>query len=117
MNLDPSEYAPVVLSCHKLHSTTLSVATSGPSPTFCCEARRQGRDTTTWCVSPCPHFNSGRNAPKLVSRAIKASAGMSDFLGTKWQNPALEHVLVPPEQTFAVKFWKHTFIPPWGGMT
>jgi hypothetical protein len=104
MNLDPLEFAHVVLLCLRLHNTTLSVANSGPSPTFCCEARRVGRDTTPWCVSPCPHFNSVRNEPKLVSRAIRASIGISDFFGIKWQNPSLEGLLAPPEQPLAVKF-------------
>jgi hypothetical protein len=76
--LTTSEFAHVVLLCTMLHSTTLSIANPGPSPTFCCEARRGGRDTTPWCVSPCPHFKSGHNEPKLVSRAIRASAGISD---------------------------------------
>jgi hypothetical protein len=46
MNLAPSEFAHVVLLCLRLHNTTLAVANSGPSPTFCCEARREGPDTT-----------------------------------------------------------------------
>jgi hypothetical protein len=116
MNLDPSEFAHVVLSCIRLHNTTLPVANPGLSPTFCCEARRGGRDTTPRCVYPCPHFNSVRNEPKLVSSAIRASTGTYDFFGSKRQKPFLEHVLAPPEQPLVVKFWKHTFLPPWGGM-
>ena len=104
MNLDPPELTHAVLLCLKLHNTTLSVANPGPSTTFCCEARREERDTTPRCVSPCLHFNSDRNAPKVVSRAVKASVGMSDFFGTKWQNPVLKHVATPPEQPLAVKF-------------
>jgi hypothetical protein len=116
MNLDPSDFAHVVLLYIRLHNTILSVAYPGPSPTFCCEARRGGRGNTPWCVSPCHHVNSVRNEQKLVTRAIRASAGISDFYGTKWQNSSLANVLAPPEHTLVVKFWKHTFMPPWGRM-
>jgi hypothetical protein len=104
MNLDPSEFAHVVLFCIRVRNTTLLVANPGPSLTFCCEASHEGRDTTSRCVFPYPHFKSGRNAPKFASRVIRASVGIFDFFGTKWQNPSLEHVLAPPEQPLAVSF-------------
>jgi hypothetical protein len=64
------------------------------------------------CI-PLSSFQFGLQRAKIRLEAIRASAGISDFFGTKWQNPSLEHVLVPPEEPLAVKFWKHTFLPLW----